>query len=379
MGDAVGAGVLQVLLLLGPQQAVTPILLVAVAIGIVSIRITTRMDAAYVGALEHGLLSRAVAIQEADVQDSTTLSALMMTIQLPRGRAPERPAPAAAAAPPAEPEPHVRDAVVSRLADLRSGVPSRVAAALRPDLPFDPSLVPQTIRLLAWNEAFEWSRAFLLLHAHRIPGQLVDALLDPEQDFAVRRRIPRILAYSSSQRAVDGLTDALDDGRFEIRYHASRALEFLHRMAEGLHFKSECVLAAIERELSVSRSVRDGRRLLDSWDRKEDHYWFLDDVLKDRADKSLEHVFSLLALQLPAEPLKVSFRALHSEDRMLRGLALEYLEGSLSKEIVSQLMKLVEPGVIGTAPRAQAQVLNDLMASQVSILQSLRIPSADVG
>jgi len=379
MGDALGAGVLQLLLLLGPQQAVKPILLTAIAFAIASIRITNHMDAAYVGALEHGLLSRAVAIQEADVQDSTTLSALMLTTQGPRRTAPERTALPAAPRPAAEVDPTVRDAVLSRLADLRSGNPARVSAALRPDLPFEPSLVPQAIRLLAWNEAFESSRAFLLLHAHRVPGQLVDALLDPEQDFAVRRRIPRILAYSSTQRAVDGLTAALEDGRFEIRYHASRALEFLHRMAEGLHFKSEVVMAAIERELSVSRSVREGRRLLDSWDRKEDRYWFLDDVLKDRADKSLEHIFSLLALQLPAEPLKVSFRALHSQDRMLRGLALEYLEGNLPREIVSQLVKLVEPAPMGAVTRAPAQVLNELMASQVSIMQSLKLPASDVG
>src|SRR4030095_9096859 len=88
MGDALGAGVLQLLLLLGPQQAVKPILLTAIAFAIASIRITNHMDAAYVGALEHGLLSRAVAIQEADVQDSTALSALMLTTQGPRRTAP---------------------------------------------------------------------------------------------------------------------------------------------------------------------------------------------------------------------------------------------------------------------------------------------------
>ena len=63
MGDAFGAGVLQLLLLLGPQQAVTPILLVAIGFAVISIWITTRMDAAYVDVLEHGLLSRAVADQ----------------------------------------------------------------------------------------------------------------------------------------------------------------------------------------------------------------------------------------------------------------------------------------------------------------------------
>src|SRR4029079_17107370 len=103
----------------------------------------------------------------------------------------------------------VQDTVLARLAELRSGVPRRVAAALAVDLPFDPLLVPQAIRLLAWNEAFDWSRAFLLRHAHRAVGQLVDALLDAEQDFAIRRRIQRILAYNSSYRDVEGMNAGL--------------------------------------------------------------------------------------------------------------------------------------------------------------------------
>ncbi len=381
MGDALGAGILQLLLLLGPEAAVRPILLVALAFAAVSIRITSRMDGAYASALEHGLLTRAVAINEADVEDSTTMSALMRTTHIARPKGTEAAAvdTAPAAASPALP---AGDAVLARLADLRSGVLSRVAAALRPTLPFDPVLVTQAIRLLAWNEAYESSRAFLLLHAHRSVGQLVDVLLDPEQDFAVRRRIPRILAYASSQRAVDGLMSALDDSRFEVRYHTGRALEFLHRMAEGLRFDAGAVTAAVERELSIARPIWDGRRLLDRADASEERYWFLDDVLKDRANKSLEHVFSLLALRLPGEPLRVAFRALHSDDAMLRGLALEYLESNLSVQIVAQLASLLDPVASSRGPSARApeEIFNELMASQPSILLKLssqRILNAD--
>jgi hypothetical protein len=73
----------------------------------VSIRIATRMDAAYRGVLAHGLLSRAVAIDESDVEDSTTLSALLQTMPLPRGTVREHATPVA---PPAS------DAVLARLA-----------------------------------------------------------------------------------------------------------------------------------------------------------------------------------------------------------------------------------------------------------------------
>src|SRR5262245_10916421 len=150
MGDALGAGILQLLLVLGPERAVTPILLTTIALAVLSLRITSRMDAAYVKVLEHGLLSRAVAVNEADVQDSTTLSALMRT-----GRVSPRTGLARPVAPPVEApdSPSVTDSALSRLADLRSGDTQRVAAALRPELPFEPSLAPQTIRLLAWNES----------------------------------------------------------------------------------------------------------------------------------------------------------------------------------------------------------------------------------
>lgn len=372
MGDAFGAGILYLLLFLGPRQAVTPILLVALGLAAIGVWITSRMDAAYIAVLSHGLLSRAVVVDEADVQDSTTLSSVLRTIHQARPRPPRRAVPAPAE-PSVAPAP-AQDTSLARLAELRSGVPRRVAAALAVDLPFDPLLVPQAIRLLAWNEAFDWSRAFLLLHAHRAVGQLVDALLDPEQDLATRRRIPRILAYATSQRAVDGLTAVLTDSRFEIRYHASRALEFLHRMGEGLQFHQTTVLAAVERELSIARPAWDTRKLLDTHDDSDQQYWFLDEVLKDRASKSLELVFSLLALHLPAEPLKVAFRALHSDDRMLRGLALEYLESNVSGEIVSRLAALAEPASFGLSPRSPQQVLQELMASQQSILLSLPNP-----
>jgi hypothetical protein len=338
-GDALGAGLLQLLLLFGPGRVAMPVLGVAALLAAVSLWIARRMDAAYSRALEHGLLSRAVALDEGDVHDSTTLAVLLR----PTTVFPKR-----TAAPAPEPQPVVaaQDPVLARIADLRSGSVERVKLALAPDQPYDAAVVPFAIRLLGWDAAMEWARAFLMRHAHRAIGQLTDALLDAEQDFAVRRRIPQVLAYTSSQRAVDALTEALADPRFEIRFHCSRAIEFLHRMTEGLRFDTEALARAVETELSSSRAIWEGRKLLDR-DGSDSQYWYLDEVLRERADKSLEHLFSLLAVMLPAEPLKAAFRGLHGEDRMLRGLALEFLEMHLTREQVGRLRKLVDPGPKG--------------------------------
>ena len=199
------------------------------------------------------------------------------------------------------------------------------------------------------------TRAFLLRYAYRAVGQLTDALLDPDGDIAVRRRIPHILAYTTSQRAVDGLTAVLGDAHFEVRFNASRALEFLHRMSDDLQFDRTALFQAVERELSVPKTMRHSRKLLDSHDQDDCQYWYLDDVLQDRADKSLEHVFSLLAIQLPIDPLKVAFRGLHSQDRMLHALALEFLESHLSAEMVLQLRRLA-PNISARPKQSQHQL-----------------------
>jgi len=53
--------------------------------------------------------------------------------------------------------------------------------------------------------------------------------------------------------------------------------------------------------------------------RQSSDQFFLDDVLRDRAQLSWEHLFSLLALILPREPLKIAFQALHTDDDFCEG------------------------------------------------------------
>src|SRR5262249_388668 len=242
-------------------------------------------------------------------------------------------------APTALPMPQHRttDTLLFRLGELRSGVPSRIRDALSPEQPYDPALAPAAVRLLAWDQTMEWARPFLLRHAHRIVGQLVDVMLDADQDVAIRRKIPHILAYTTSQRAVDGLTSALADPHFEVRFHAGRALEFLRKMGDDLRFDRAVLMDAVERELATSSSVRQDRTLLERGVPFERESGLPDEIAPQRRDKSLEYVFSLLAAILPIEPLKAAFRALYSEDRMLSALGLEFLESHLSAELVGKL------------------------------------------
>ncbi len=368
LGDAVGAAAIQ-LILLYPIHARTEILGITIVLAALSVWITTRMDKAYLSVLEKGLLTRAVELDIADVHDSTTMSAVLRTVsaqasvkERPRTATPPRPITLSVAT----------DPVVDALADLRSGNLDRVRPALEKLKRWEPLLAPQVIRLLAWDEVSEAARDVLTQAGPGVTGLLTDVLLDEKQDFAVRRRIPRILARTGSQRAVDGLMEALGDAHFELRFQASRALDYLKQTKPELYFDKEAIYEAVKRELSVATPIWQGRRLLDTRDASDSGFSFLDDVLKDRANQSLENVFSLLAVVLPREPLKVAFRALHSEDRLLRGLGLEYLEGVLPASINSMLTEVLESAPPAHPGKDPGEVLARLMQSNQSLLLELK-------
>jgi hypothetical protein len=206
--------------------------------------------------------------------------------------------------------------------------------------------------------------------APRICGQLTDFLLDESQDFAIRRRIPRVLAACRSQRAIDGLTAALSDSRFEVRFQSARGIAALVEESPDLQVPSDAIFAAVDRELSVSRSVWEGHHLLDRRDPSEKTH-FLDEVLRERANASLEHVFTLLGLVLPRDPLKVAFRALHTDDPLLRGLALEYLETVLPEGVREKMSRIVQKPPSGEK-RTGDEIVESLMKSNQSVVLRLK-------
>ncbi len=83
------------------------------------------------------------------------------------------------------------------------------------------------------------------------------------------------------------------------------------------------------------------RRLLDDGGYRESP---LDEFVRDRAGQSLAHVFTLLSLILPSQPLQIAFRSLHSQNSRLRGTALEYLEGVLPTELRERLWPFLVRG-----------------------------------
>jgi hypothetical protein len=103
---------------------------------------------------------------------------------------------------------------------------------------------------------------------------------------------------------------------------------------------------------------------------------FVDEILRKRADRGLEHVFTLLSFLLPPEPLRVAFRGLHTDDPMLRGTALEYLASVLPEAVRAGLWSVLEEGrAPAPATREPRALLDELLQSHASIelqLQEVR-------
>lgn len=359
LGDALGAGLIFLLLAAAPGRPNAILTSVALS-AVVAIALAIRLRSGYVRALEKSLVERAIALDPALVRDSTTRSLLLRTTTVVSSE--QMPI-----APAERPRPTQADAVVRMTADLRSGDPERVLVAARSAGENDWVLAPLLINLLAWDHASQAAHEALERMGPKITGMMIDILLDPHRDFTIRRRLPRVLAYVPSARSVEGLLAVLGDERFEVRFYAARALSLIFRDHPELAPPSDRIWAVVNRELGLHTGGPHSRRLLDT----RDSEWYFDEELRDRADRNLEHLFTLLSLLLPMEAVRIAFRALHTDDRQLRGAALEYLESATPPAIRRPLLELLEADAGPRRKVAEPDALKRLLLSKAEISKTL--------
>jgi len=338
-GDALGALVVQAslvasvsfpaFLMLEPMPLLVIVLLMAAA-GIV---LSRRVDSLYIGVVANRLADQK-GTSEIAVQSETGWSLLELPPALRTDRL-------SAPAPPPQPAAPM-DPRMKRLADLRSQDRARVEAALMEMTRPDPVEVTQLLQLLAWDDLAPRVRLTLERVAPWHIGLMADTLTDREIDFAIRRRIPKILGNvttaEAASRALAALMSGLDDPRFEVRYQSARAINRLMIRTPGLTVDRNRILAIVERELSVPLKVWQGHRLLDQGEPSEDGV--LPPLQIGSTQRNIEHVFALLATILPREPLQAAFRGIQSTDPELRALTLEYFEGVLPPPVMARLWAL---------------------------------------
>jgi len=331
-GDAVGAIIVQLLLLTSLTFFGGELIAVVIILAGLALWLGRRLDRLYLDVVVQQLVKHADADMTPVVVASETGWTVVDLPTTPAGSV-AAPKPAALAVP------KHHDARMEILGELRSGDRRRVVAALDRLTDPDRMHVAQVIELLAWDDLVASARLVLERVAASHAGLLIDALLDPNTDFAVRRRVPRILSTITGERALDGLVRGLDDTRFEVRYQCGRAINRILMRDPGLGVDTARIMTVVERELSVPQQIWQGHRLIDQPDRDESAG---QEEVVDLSHRNLEHVFSLLAAVLAREPLQVALRGLSSPNAGLRGLALEYLESVLASPILEKLRQLVD-------------------------------------
>jgi len=331
-GEAAGAGLVQLFLLASVASLSSSLLAVTVIIAGFSFWVGQRLDQLYLNVVEQQLLKYrdggpVSLVSEAGwtllpVADETTST---------HPAAPSSARSFHAPAPPVDPQ-------IQTLADLRSNDVQRVTSALDRRATFERMHVAQIIQLLAWDEVLPAARTTLEQLAPAHLGMLVDAMLDSDSDFTIRRRVPRILGTVASSRSVDGLIHGLDDRRFEVRYHCSRAISRVLAKNHELTIDRGRMIAIVERELAVPPQVWRGYRLLDRPDVEESAGASEPPEISSR---HLEHIFLLLSTIVAREPLDAAVQGIQSSNPGVRGLAIEYLDQVLPAAVLERLRALI--------------------------------------
>jgi ATP:ADP antiporter, AAA family len=374
VGDVAGGVLVLGALALGGAAAGQLLLAVTFVLSAGALFVARRLHFGYVAALEGSIHRRAAELPDPIQDDAASLLQTMGAFDI-SGIRPRltlsTASPYAAEPPPPQTSPAQSRPPQAPLSQIiHDGNASEARQALA-RTPLAADQVEMVIQLLAWDAVAPQAIASLSAVAQANMPVLLRHLLDREEDFAIRRRLVNVLAESRSAEAFNGLFGALSDPRFEVRYRAGRALSRMVGEIPGLQVDRERVLGIVQREIGVGRGVWESRQLIDALD--ESYSPMQTELLRNRADRSLEHLFTVLSLILPRETLRLAFHGLHTGDRYLRGTALEYLETVLPEPLWTTLLPLLEPG--DAPPRSRRtsdQALRELLASQQSIALALK-------
>jgi hypothetical protein len=375
-GDAFAAGIIYICLQLAGVSAVPWILSVAALLGICSIILCRTLDRTYVSALAKSLESRVVEVPMDSDLDLTTRSLVIPS-------AGSRVTTGGTSRPQASFDDiggtvlFRRDPVLRRLSALRSNDVVQVRALLDDCDVSDPLIATQVCLLLGRDEYARLAQAAIAPYAGKVVGLLTDLMLDSVVDFAVRRRVPRIIATVPGQRAADALLSGLQEKRFEVRLQCARSLAIAFAREPRPTVQAGTIIAAVDRELAIGKVLWESHQQQGHDPDGSGTDW-LDDLIREKAHGSLEYVFTLLSIIHDRAPLMAAFRSLHVGDRHLRGTALEYLEGILPPKTREMLWEILQERPPKVAGRAKGEIVEELLQSSETVVLRFRDrPSVD--
>jgi hypothetical protein len=162
---------------------------------------------------------------------------------------------------------------------------------------------------------------------------------------------------------------AAEDPDFEIRFAAARAAARRRTGTSDETPERSRVYALVLRELSVSDAewTRQSRRPPSATG--QDRSVLIRGRALERLSRSLEHVFTLLALVHDREVMASTLAGLTGGNRSLHGTAMEYLESILPPAVRRALWKrLQEPAPTPQAARSESSMADELLRTSVGLV-----------
>jgi hypothetical protein len=318
LGDTLGGGFAQAAVTFAGALSNSIMLGTAAIASCAGWLLAGRLNHAYVKSLERSLSHHASDLDLTDDDEPVPYTAVTVAPMFAEGATTKTPF----AKRPMAPPPWLRPEDAQRFEALVSGDRERVRTALTSGR-VNRESIPYVIPFLRRKSLRETATVALAAVAPQHVGQLSDYLLDPATEIGIRTVLPGIIATAGGTRAMDALIRGLTDQAFEVRVQCGRALDVL-RQNTGVEIESERIYTAVREELAdvlVANSTPSAQ-------------------VAARPD--LEHVFALLSVVLPREPVRVAFEALRTSDEQLRGLALEYLETALPPAVRDELLEVVD-------------------------------------
>ncbi len=371
LGDLIGSGLLLLLLFIAPNLPTAVVAACAVVVASLALYVVVRLNRGYINQLARSLRKGVVRIDEDDIVDATTQEILAESSAYSEREFLQSKIEALAHPDGEEDTDEDIDQdtsitdeagrVALIISDLTSGDTPRIRRALgNPDL--DVSVAHYIIPLLSNNEMTLEARSELRWLVTRIPGQLTDALLNPDLPLLVRQRLPGVLEASHSPRSIAGLLLGMVDETFNVRYSCARVLVRMRQRNPHIVIPRQQVYDAISNELKASPEDWEGRDM----ELKMDYATDEEDV-NPEFNRGLEHVFTLLALTLDPDAVRLSMQAAFSKDLNLRGTALEYLENVLPGYLYNELLTH-----LGESPQGNrsTRTLGDIVNELKSVVRS---------
>jgi AAA family ATP:ADP antiporter len=173
-------------------------------------------------------------------------------------------------------------------------------------------------------------------YGSRITGTLRDYLNDPQEDLALRKEIPAILAKIGTQKAADALISEFSKKHIEVESEVIEALYALKSKNPDIRIRENVIIPEIIQVIKSSYAI-----LLEMDDAMSTGKSEIA-PLQNRLASGLKHIFELLTLIYPKDDITRAYQNISKGEKKAVDYSLELLDNLLKKDIRDLLFPLID-------------------------------------